>query len=350
MSRPRKMTVRSHGLVAAMVTGIAVMAVPPQTMAADATKPVEWRLQAHLPTGSGSWTDSVLAFTKKIEERTDGRLRIRPHAAGSLMAASEIFPAVRRGIIPIGYTSPAYIMDYVPTAGLAFAIPGAFQHIWEATYFWKHLGFEELIREEAAEHGVRYYTDKLYPTEVVLKQPVRSLADFKALRIRSAGMLQKFLTEVGATTVHVPGPEIYLALSTGVVDGAHWGAAQEANSLGLYASAKYHARPPLGIGGVEAFIINERAMQSLPEDIRKIVHDTLEEHFWWRTTEYQFQEMRILKELSKTQGVQLTEFPEDVQARMREVGHSLREEEARKSKNAAEAVRRLNEFLTVLER
>lgn len=326
------------------------VAMPLAVTSAAAQDAVEWRLQAHLPTGSGSWTDSVVALADKIEQRTDGRLKIRPHAADSLMAASEIFPAVRRGVIEIGYTSPAYIMDYVPTAGLAFAVPGAFQEVWEATYFWKHLGFEELIREEAAKQGIHYYTDKLYPTEMVMKQPVASLEDFATRRIRSAGMLQRFISEVGGTTTHVPGPEIYLALSTGVVDGAHWGAAQEANALSLYEAAKYHVRPPLGIGGVEAFIINERAMAALPEDVRKIVHDTLEEHFWARTNEYQFQEVKMLGELAETQGVQVTELPQDVQARMWEVGRQLREQEAQKSENAAEAVRRLDAFLAVLGR
>jgi len=334
----------------AMCAAIAVGAGIAMSQPASAQDVIEWRLQAHLPTGSGSWTDSVVALSAKVEERTEGRLKIRPHAADSLMAASEIFPAVRRGVIEIGYTSPAYIMDYVPTAGLAFAVPGAFEQVWEATYFWKHLGFEELVREEAAKQGVHYFTDKLYPTEMVLKQPVASLEELGSLRIRSAGMLQRFLSEVGGTTAHVPGPEIYLALSTGVVDGAHWGAAQEANSLSLYEAAKYHMRPPLGIGGVEAFIINERAMASLPDDIRKILNDTLEEHFWSRTVEYQFQEVKILTELAESQGVQVTQLPDDVQARMREVGREMREQEAQKSENAAEAVRRLNEFLEVLGR
>lgn len=350
MSYLKNSMTRAYGFCAMIVAGAVIAASPFQTNAAHAQQVIEWRLQAHLPTGSGSWTDSVVALSEKIEERTDGRLKIRPHAADALMAASEIFPAVRRGVIEMGYTSPAYIMDYIPTAGLAFAVPGAFQEVWEATYFWKHLGFENLIREEATKQGVHYYTDKLYPTEMVLKKPVASLEELGSLRIRSAGMLQRFLSEVGGTTAHVPGPEIYLALSTGVVDGAHWGAAQEANSLSLYEAAKYHVRPPLGIGGVEAFIINDKALNALPEDIRKIVQDTLEEHFWARTVEYQFQELKILNELATTKGVEVTVLPEDVQARMWEVGRTLREQEAKKSDNAAEAVRRLDEFLKVLGR
>ncbi|MFP1683073.1 TRAP transporter substrate-binding protein DctP [Alloalcanivorax sp. C16-1] len=327
------------------------LAGPATVFAEDADKEViHWTLQAHLPPGSGSWQDSVVAVKERLYERTDGRLDIKLHSAGSLFDAKEIFPAVKRGVIEIGYTSPAYLMSYIPTAGLAFSVPGAFQNVWEAEYFWTHLGFESLIREEAREQGVHYFTDKLYPTEMVLKKPVESLEDFSALKIRSAGLMQSFVSEVGAAATYVPGPEIYQALSTGVVDGAHWGAAQEANALSLYEVAKYHVRPALGIGGVEAFIINDKALAALPEDIREIVVETLDEHFWERTNEYLYQETLMLKQLADTQNVKVIELPDDVQQRMWKVGAELRAEEAKKSDRAAEAVERLNGFLRSLGR
>ncbi|WP_339801217.1 TRAP transporter substrate-binding protein DctP [uncultured Marinobacter sp.] len=311
---------------------------------------IKWRLQAHLPVGSGSWQDSVVAVKDKLYERTNGRLQIELHSADSLFGATEIFPAVRRGVIEMGYTSPAYLMSYIPTAGLAFALPGAFEDVWEALYFWKHLGFEELVMEEAAAEGIHYYTDKLYPTEMVLKRPVESMEEFSGLRIRGAGLLQKFLSEVGASATYIPGPEIYHAVSTGVVDGAHWGASQEANSLSLYEVAKYHVRPSLGIGGVEAFIINDKAMSDLPEDIQQVVKSTLVEHFWARTNQYQYQEKEMLNRLAEEEGVQVITLPEEVQERMWEVGRELREVEAQKSPSAAEAVRRLEAYLEALGR
>jgi len=339
-------------LAVTLVVGVAVAMLGSGAFAQE-TKPqnvIKWRLQAHLPTGSGSWQDSVVAMRDKLAERTGGRLQIELHPANSLMGATEIFPAVRRGILQIGYTSPAYLMEHVPTAGLAFAVPGAFQDVWEALYFWKNLGFEDLIREEAEKQGVYYFTDKLYPTEMVLKKPVGSLREFSSLRIRSAGMLQRYINQVGAATSYIPGPEIYQAMAPGGVDGAHWGAAQEANSLSLYETAKYHVRPALGVGGVEAFIINKKALDSLPEDIRRIVVETMEEHFWLRTIEYQYQELKLLKQLAEEKGVQVVELPQDVQAKLWEVGRQMRAEEAKKSDNAREAVRRLEDFLHTLGR
>lgn len=350
MVKTRKPLIKRMATVLVATVGALLLSSAVHAQQPKPANVIKWRLQAHLPTGSGSWQDSVVALRDKLAERTGGRLQIELHAANSLMGATEIFPAVRRGVLQMGYTSPAYLMEYVPTAGLAFAVPGAFQDVWEAVYFWKNLGFEALIREEAAKQGVYYFTDKLYPTEMVLKKQVGSLREFSSLRIRSAGMLQRYISQVGAATSYIPGPEVYQALSTGVVDGAHWGAAQEANSLSLYETAKYHVRPALGVGGVEAFVINQKAMESLPADIRQIVTETLEEHFWLRTIEYQYQELKMLKQLAAEKGVQVVELPQDVQARLWEVGREMRAEEAKKSDNAREAVRRLEEYLKAVGR
>ncbi|WP_158617360.1 TRAP transporter substrate-binding protein DctP [Falsigemmobacter faecalis] len=345
-----KQTRRSFTRTFAIGSALALAGWSQNPAPAEAQEVITWRLQAHLPTGSGSWNDSVVALSTRVAERSNGRLKISVHPADSLMASSEIFPAVARGVIEMGYSSPAYFQDQVPTGGLAFSIPGAFQSVWEATYFWKHLGFEALIREEAQAKGVHYFTDKLYPTELVLKEVPASLADLSKMRIRSAGALQRYLAGVGAAPVFAPGSEIYLALTTGVVDGAHWGAAQEANSLSLYEAAKFHMRPALGIGGVEAFIINEKAMAALPEDLRDILSQTLEENFWARTVEYQHQEEKMLRELAQSQGVTVAQLPQDVQDKMREAGKAFRAEEAARSPNAAEAVRRLEDFLAGMGR
>ncbi|MES1947891.1 C4-dicarboxylate-binding periplasmic protein [Salinisphaera sp. C84B14] len=272
-------------------------------------------------------------------------MKLELHPADSLMGATEIFPAVSRGIIPMGYTSTGYIMDYVPTAGLAFTVPGVFRSTDEAVHFWMEDGFEELLKEEAAEHNVMYFTEKLYPTSLILKKPVDSLAEFSQLKIRSAGLLQTFLSEVGPATTYIPGPEIYQALSTGVVDGAHWGAMQEANSLSLYETAKYQMTPPLGIGNPEAWIINKDAFEALPDDVQKILVDTIEERFYSRTKEYAQQEEAIKAKLQETENVQVVELPQDVQDKMKQASATLRSQEAKRSENTAEAVRLLERFI-----
>ena len=147
-----------------------------------------------------------------------------------------------------------------------------------------------MLQDQAAKHGVYYSTDKIYPTEMVTKKPINSWEDFTKLKIRSSGAMQTFLTDAGAAASYLPGSELYTALSTGVVDAAHWGASQGAASMGLYDLAKYHVQPALNIAGTDVFIVSQKALDKLPKDIRDIVIQALDEQFWARTNEYLYQE------------------------------------------------------------
>jgi TRAP-type C4-dicarboxylate transport system substrate-binding protein len=307
-----------------------------------------WRVQSHWPAASSSYKDSLLSLRDKLIERTDGRLVLEPYEASALFAATETFNAVRRGIIQMGTISPAYIIDQVPLAGVASGLPFAFRNVWEAAYFHQQMGFEQMMRDQVAKYGVYYSTDKVYPTEMVVKNPINSWDDFTKLKIRSSGTLQVFLTDAGAAASYVSGAELYTALSQGVITGAHWGAAQGAMSMSLYEVAKYHVKPPLNIAGTDAFIINQKALDKLPEDIRKTVIDTLSEQFWLRTNEYEYQETITLAKAQKELGVQINTLPQDVQDRLAKVAVKDWEKEANRSKESAQAVDMLKKFLTDL--
>ncbi len=304
-----------------------------------------WRVQSHWPTASSSYEDSLVRLKNVLEERTDGRLELDLYPSGSLFDAKQTFDAVKRGVIEMGTISPAYVQNQMSLAGLASGLPFAFRNVWEVAYFHKNLGFEEMLREQAAEHGVYWSTDKVYPTEMVVSEPIESWEDFEGLKIRSSGILQTFLSEAGASASYIPGGELYTALSSGVVDGAHWGAAQGALSMSLYEVAKYHVKPALNIAGTDVFIINQEALEALSEEDQRIVKDTLDEQFWIRTNEYLYLERIALAKAMKNQGVEITRLPPDVQDRLTAVAQKSWEEMAERGPKAAEALERVKTML-----
>ncbi|WP_208539164.1 TRAP transporter substrate-binding protein DctP [Algihabitans albus] len=342
------MTLMTTFKVAALAAAAVATAFVAAPAPADAQDTVRWRVQSHWPSASSSFSDSLERLKATLEARTDGRFVLQLHEAGALFPAREIFSAVSRGIIEMGTISPAYIRDRVSVAGIASGLPFAFRNTWEAAYFHKNLGFEEMIRTEAAEHGVFYATDKVYPTEMVVKAPIESLADFESLKIRSSGALQEFLTEAGAAATYLPGPELYPALATGVVDGAHWGAAQGAKSMGLYEVAKYHVQPALNIAGTDAFVISQDAIDALPEDLRDILLNALEEQFWFRTNEYTYKEQIALAAAIAEQDVQVARLPDEVTQHLAATATAAWDKEAEKSEMAAEALEKLKSFLADL--
>ncbi|GAB3670561.1 TRAP transporter substrate-binding protein DctP [Salinisphaera aquimarina] len=315
---------------------------------AQDAKTTTWRVQSHWPTASSSYDDSLVRIKNIIEERTEGRLKLKLYPAGALFKAQQTFNAVKRGTIEMGTISPAYAQNQMSLAGIASGLPFAFRNVWEVAYFHKNLGFEDMLREEAAEHGVYYSTDKVYPTEMVVNKPINSYADFKGLKIRSSGALETFLTKAGASASYIPGGELYTALSSGVVDGAHWGAAQGAASMSLYEVAKYHVKPALNIAGTDAFIINQEALDALSEADAKIVRDALDEQFWYRTNEYLYLERLALSKAMANDGVKITTLPPEVQKKLTAVARESWDEMGKRSDKAGEALDKLENMLQQL--
>ncbi|KAA1174316.1 twin-arginine translocation pathway signal protein [Marinobacter salinexigens] len=307
-----------------------------------------WKVQSHWPGSSSSYTDSLERIKRVLEERTDGRLKLQLYEAGSLFKAKETFNAVSRGILEMGTISPAYAQDKISLAGIASGLPFAFRNVWEAAYFHQNLGFEQMLRDEASKYGVYWATDKVYPTEMVVKKPINNWDDFTSLKIRSSGALQKFLTEAGAAASYIPGSELYSALDSGIVDGAHWGAAQGAYSMGLYEVAKYHVQPALNIAGTDVFIVSQKALDKLPEDMQKIVKDALNEQFWIRTNEYQYKERITLAKAIAEQGVQVNKLPDEVQDNLVKTAQTMWDAEGERSEEAKKALDMLKSYLSDL--
>lgn len=345
---------RIKGLLAVLLTAVLAFAVAlPAAMNDSANaedKVYKWRIQSHWPTSSSSYEDSLKKVAEELKEKTDGQLILEPHPADALVPSKEIFPAVSRGMIEGGTLSPGYVRDRIKIAGVASGLPYAFKNTWECAYFHKHYGFEEMLREAAAEHGVFWSTDKVYPTELVLSKPVRSLEDFKGLKLRSSGVLQQFLSELGAAAEYIPGSEVYPALSSGVVDGAHWGAAQGAYSMNLYEVCKYHLLPPLNIASTDVWVFNQEAIDELPKDIQDVFYNTLEKHFWERTNEYQYLENVTRAKAVNEKDVEVITLPKEEQQKILKEAVKIWDKEAEKNEQAEEAVNLLKDYLKSLGR
>jgi len=309
-----------------------------------AEKVINWKCQVHWPASSSSYQDSLLVVIDRLKKRTNGRLMIEPYAAGALVPAKEIFNAVKRGMIEIAITSSAYPRDQVPLMNVASGLPLNFVDVWEAVYFHQWMGFEQMMKDECAKHGLYYFTDKVYPTELSLKKPVRTYEDFKGLKLRSSGILQVYLTSLGAAASYLPGGEIYAALSSGVVDGVHWGAVQGSASMRFYELNKYHLRPALNIAATDIWLVNKEAFGKIPEDIQKILVSTLEENFFLRTNQYIYQEDTTLAKAQKEQGVELIILPPKEVAKMQEAAKKIWDDVAKKDPQCAKAVQMLKDF------
>jgi TRAP-type mannitol/chloroaromatic compound transport system substrate-binding protein len=301
---------------------LALAGAPAVIGTARAQSSITWKVQSHWPKASGSYKDSLEVLATELERRTNGRFKFQMFGAGEIAKGPEVYNVVRRGVVEMGTISPAYILGEAQCMGIAYGVPGTLREPWEMEHLMKNLGVEGLVNQELEPKGVILRCEKIYPTELVVKKPIKSLDDFKSLKLSSAGTMLDYLAGAGASPTTIQGPELYQALSTGVVDGAHWGAAIGALSMKLWEVAKFHMKPALGMSA-DAFIINKAALEKLPDDLRLKLMALVEERFFRRSAEYSHKEAIALTKGRQSWGVEVMPFPPAVQARFAEASTAI---------------------------
>lgn len=312
-------------------------------------KVFKWRFQSHWPAASASFKPLKNYLEQKLTKLTDGRLQISLYPAAALVPTKEIFDSCRKGTIEGATASPAYWMTIIPIAGISGNCPMTFREPWEGLYFHFVLGFEEMLKEAHLKHNLLYYTEKIYPTAMIGKKPINKIEDFKGYKIRSSGAIADMLRDLGASPTLIHGPELYLSLQTGVVEGTHWGAAQGALTMKLCEVAKYYIQPNLAMSGTDVIIINKDSFEALPKDLQRILDLALKERVWLRSHEYIMQEMEALDIMKKKYGVKVVTLPPEDQKKMMQSAIKEWDKLAVKDALAAKTINMLKDFLRKLD-
>jgi TRAP-type mannitol/chloroaromatic compound transport system substrate-binding protein len=322
----------------AMLRGAAVAAVAAPALVGKgiAAGKVTWRVQSHWPKASGSFKGSLGVLADLVTAETEGAFKFELFGAGEFAKGPEIYNLIRKGVLPMGTSSPSYFQEKAQAASFLYGIPGTLRDSWEVQYVTKQGGVEDMVNEELNKDGVMLKSDKVYPTEIVVSKKIESAADFQGLKLRSSGTMLDYLKAAGAAPQYIPGSELYQSLSSGVVDGAHWGAAIGAKSMSLWEVCKYHYKPALGFN-TDSFIYNMAEMDKLDDDLRGVLEKAFETRFYQRSTEYQLGEAKAMSAGIAENGVEVTPLPDDVLAVLAEASSKILETEAAKGEIAARA-------------
>ena len=111
------------------------------------------------------------------------------------------------------------------------------------------------------------------PRGLTANRPIRTPADFKGLKIRTAAseVVVRSMKKLGALPQQIPFAELYMALRTGVVDAQENGVIVVATKS-LYEVQKFYMKTDY-IRDVETFYINPAIWQKLSNEDQKILMD-----------------------------------------------------------------------------
>jgi TRAP-type mannitol/chloroaromatic compound transport system substrate-binding protein len=233
-----------------------------------------WRMQTHWPTGNWYYESLFVKFCNNITEATGGELTVEPVAPGGVVPTGEVLNAVRRGLLESAFNYPAYWIGRIPAASHLNGHIGTWQGHEEMDIFYFEMGAIDIIRDAYAAQGV-YQVGPVSYSGLTLwaNRPLRTMEDFQGWPVRSTGAAGLVLARLGASPVSIPGGELYQALQTGVVDGAHWGSTATAWGMNFQEVCSYIMEPDL-IGHLNGEVmVGLDAWNAIGDELKAVVNE-----------------------------------------------------------------------------
>jgi len=240
---------------------------------AESDKVYKMRLQSWAPTSDTTY-DAAVEFTEICRKASNGRLDITPYASGSIVPGTKEFEALMDGGVEMIHNSPAWSTQFIPAAIFFNQYPtGPTANQLE---MWMKVEGRKIAQELNSKFGVHYVGIlSLSPAEIFLQsaKPIESVADIRGLKVRlGTPMLNSIFKKMGASTVILPGNQIYEAVQRGIIDAFEYVTPTVNWTMGFHEVAKYvyldPTRAPLD---TQCIYVNGKVWDDLPEDLQKII-------------------------------------------------------------------------------
>lgn len=194
------------------------------TPAAPEGKTFNWKMQTYYPTADPAY-GAMVGVTERIADASGGRLMIECFPGGSIVPQGKELDSLNQGVFDMAYASHGFQTNLFPAAFLFAQRIGGLTPIQAMTWL-RYGGGDELAAELYAPLETVHYvaTPIIHPPEVWChsNKKLESLADFQGLKIRSPGDSGAVLSLMGASSVSLPGSEIYESAQRGVIDATEY--------------------------------------------------------------------------------------------------------------------------------
>jgi TRAP-type C4-dicarboxylate transport system substrate-binding protein len=251
-------------LVLAGVAAGAVAPVPAQDV-------IKLKFSHFLPAAHNHHLNVIVPWAEEVKKRTNGRVEITIFPTASLCKPPQQYECTRDGISDLSWAVTGWTPNRFPQSSV-LELP--FMHRTAATGSQMLADlWDKYLKTEYDD--VRVLAMNVHPAGHIhtASKPVRTLEDFKGLKIRTpTAVVGDLLDMLGATKVGMPVNSIYESVANGVIDG--FGLPYEAlPSFKLNEVSKYHTEVGM-YTTVFATMINKKKYASLPADVRRVLDDT----------------------------------------------------------------------------
>lgn len=233
-------------------------------------------LKYHAFTGKGPSNLATRWFMDEVEKRSDGKVGFTRIYGGTLGKLSGQPENIKVGAFDLGDFSPVYNPGLFPLANvtsLPFMTDNPLAHVQAA---------HELFQTPAIEAEFTAMNQKyLYPgqwgsIQLLSHDPIRTIEDLKAAKVRAHGGAAEILKELGVQVYGIPWGELPAAAERKVVTAAIIGAPADAYAFGFGEIFSYWDDVdwfyfPLPVS------INLDTWNALPDDVKAVINEVRDE-------------------------------------------------------------------------
>lgn len=292
--------------------------------------PLTWKLITTWPPGFPIFHEQLVKFAHDIDVMSQGRLKIEVYGGGVIVPHLQTFDAVSKGVAQMGHGVAFYWVDKIPAAQFMSAIP--FGMTASGVNAWLYYGDGlQLWREMYAPYNIIPFPAGNTGVQMGgwFKKQIKTMNDFKGLKIRMPGLTGKILARAGAIPTTLTASEINTGLQRNMIEAAEWIGPAHDEALGLYREAEYYYYPGWHEPGtILELLINKAAWEQLSEDLQKIVEIAAESLNQAIYIEFEAKNVEALARLVNEQHVKLLAFPPNVLIGLKKLTTQMLEENA----------------------
>lgn len=217
--------------------------------------------------------EGIRYLDQVVQEQTEGRIQIKVYDLSILGSEESVVEMVKLGALDMGRISASQLAEVDPDFGVLL-LPYLFA---DDAHKWKVLNgpIGQRLLDNLRKFGITglCFQEAGYRSFYNSKRPIRKPEDLKGLkmRVQPSYKMMDLIEFLGAVPIPIDYGEVYLALRSGVIDGAENNIPSYVTS-GHYQVAKYfsfdrHASIP------EVVIVSEKTWLELSPKDRQIILD-----------------------------------------------------------------------------
>jgi len=243
-------------------------------------------------------------WKKEVEKRTGNKVKIDTYPGGTLLKAKAMMDGVIAGTADIGCLCMAYQPGRFIVTN-ATSLPVGFPNATVASLTLWDIYNKYKPKEFADVKVLTMFT--CAPSNIMSKNPVRTLGDIKGMDLRASGGAAQILKTWGANQVGMPMSETPEALQKGVVQGL-FSSLEVLKDFKFAETCRYVTRTDTVIYPF-AVVMNIEKWKSLPKDVQKVMEDMGREQAEWTG---KYMDDRVIESIAwskKTHNVEVIELP-----------------------------------------